>query len=102
MCTLNVRIDDNVMRRVKPHFTGNNAMQLWIERVLKQAMEDYAEERESQKVKEAETLKLVERLDSLKDDPDAFFKMGGILGQPKGNFSWEELREEAMFEKYGV
>ena len=48
MCTLNVRIDDSVMRRVKPHFTGDKAMQLWIERVLKQAMEDYAEERESQ------------------------------------------------------
>ena len=77
-------------------------MQIWIERVLKQAMEDYAEELESQKVKEAETLNLIERLDSLKDDPEGFFKMGGILGRPSGNFSWEELREEAMLEKYGV
>lgn len=48
MCTLNVRIDDKVMARVKPHFTGDHAMQLWIEEVLKRAMEDYAEERESQ------------------------------------------------------
>ena len=102
MCTLNVRIDDKVMARVKPHFTGDHAMHLWIEEVLKQAMEDFAQESESQAAKEAETLRLVERLDSLKDDPDAFFKMGGILGRPKGNFSWEELREEAMFEKYGV
>ena len=77
-------------------------MQIWIERLLKQAMEDYAEEQESQKVKEAATLNFVERLDSLKDDPDAFFKMGGILGRPSGSFSWEELREEAMLEKYGV
>lgn len=54
------------------------------------------------RIDEAETLKLVERLDSLKDDSDAFFKMGGILGRPKGNFSWEELHEEAMFEKFGI
>jgi len=45
---------------------------------------------------------LLQRLESLKDDPEGFFKMGGILGKPKGSFSWEELREEAMFEKYGV
>lgn len=47
MCTLNVRIDDKVMRRVKPHFTGDHDMQLWIETILEQAMKDYAEEQES-------------------------------------------------------
>ena len=102
MCTLNVRIDDKVMARVKPHFTGDHAMQLWIEEVLKQAMEDFAQESESQAAKEAESRKLLERLESLKNDPDGFFKMGGILGQPKGSYSWEELREEAMSERYGV
>ena len=102
MCTLNVRIDDKVMARVKPYFTGDHAMHLWIEDVLKQAMEDFAQELESQAAKEAESRKLLERLESLKNDPDGFFKMGGILGQLKGNNSWKQLREEAMFEKYGV
>ena len=58
-------------------------MQLWIEEVLKRAMEDFAQESESQAAKEAESRKLLERLESLKNDPDGFFKMGGILGQPK-------------------
>ena len=102
MCTLNIRIDDKVMDRVKPHFTGDHAMQLWMEKVLKQVLEDYAEELECRKVKESESQLLLQRLESLKDDPEGFFKMGGILGKPKGSFSWEELREEAMFEKYGV
>ena len=45
---------------------------------------------------------MLERLEALKNDPDGFFKMGGILGKPKEPFSWDELREEALSDKYGI
>jgi hypothetical protein len=28
--------------------------------------------------------------------------MSGILGKPQAGFSWDELREEAIYDKYGV
>ena len=42
------------------------------------------------------------KLESLKDDPDGFFKMGGILGHVDQKTSWEQLREEALSEKFGI
>ena len=39
---------------------------------------------------------LTKRLKELEGDPDALFKMSGILGKPQAGFSWDELREEAI------
>jgi len=102
MCTYNVKIDDSVVDRVRPHFDGDASMQSWIEEVLKKAMMDYAERLESSHIRNRHSQELLRKLEELKDDPDAFFKMGGILGQPKAEESWNELREEALYEKYGV
>jgi hypothetical protein len=44
----------------------------------------------------------LERLAALKNDSEGFFKMGGIFGKVSDDFSWDELREEAMLEKYGI
>ena len=42
MCTLSVRMDDQVIDRVKPLFDGDSAMNRWIEMVLRKAMLEYA------------------------------------------------------------
>jgi len=102
MCTYNVRIDDRVLERVRPHFDDTDAMQQWIERQLQKVLEEYAAQYESQKEQETRAQVLLQKLDALKDDPEAFYKMAGILGKPKKDFSWDELREEAYFEKYGI
>ncbi len=102
MCTIEVKMDDAVMNRIKPHFAADRDMMSWMENVLKKAMIEYAEEVESKEMKKQETRKLIERLEALKNDPDGFFKMGGILGKPKEPFSWDEIREKALFEKYGI
>ncbi len=34
--------------------------------------------------------------------PEGFLQLGGILGKAHKDFSWEDLREEALEEKYGV
>lgn len=102
MCTLNVKMDDRVVNRMRPLFDGDKAMNRWIETVLHKAMVEYADAAESRNMKEMESRKFLERLEALKDDPEAFFKMDGIFGRVSEDFSWDELREEAMFEKYGV
>ena len=102
MCTLSVRMDDKVIDRVKPLFGGDKAMNKWIETVLHKAMEEYAEQYEQMAGKNALAKALTKRLKELEDDPEALFKMSGILGKPQAGFSWEELREEAIYDKYGV
>ena len=102
MCTLSVRMDDQVIDRVKPLFDGDSAMNRWIELVLRKAMLEYAERFAHQQEQERENTLILARLKALEGDPDAFFKMTGILGKPRASFSWDELREEAIHEKYGV
>lgn len=102
MCTLNVKMDDQVVNRMRPLFDGDKAMNKWIETVLHKAMVEYADELESTERKETETKKMLERLEELKNDPDGFFKMGGILGLAKDTLPWRMLREEAMLDRYGV
>ena len=101
MCTLSVRMDDKVIARVKPLFGGDKAMNKWIETVLHKAMEEYAEQYEQMAGKNALAETLTKRLKELEGDPEALYKMSGILGKPQAGFSWEELREEAIYDKYG-
>ena len=102
MCTLSVRMDDKVLDRVKPLFGGDKAMNKWIETVLHKAMEEYAEQYEQMAGKNALAEALTKRLRELEGDPEALFKMSGILGKPQAGFSWDELREEAIYDKYKV
>ena len=102
MCTLNVKMDDGVVNRMKPLFDGDKAMNRWIETVLHRAMVEYADEAEARNRNGIESEKFLERLAALKNDPEGFFKMGGIFGKVSDDFSWDELREEAMLEKYGI
>lgn len=102
MCTLNVKMDDQVVNRMKSLFDGDKAMNRWIETVLHKAMVEYADEAEAKAKKGIESKMFLERLAALKNDSEGFFKMGGIFGKVSDDFSWDELREEAMLEKYGI
>ncbi|MBR2196744.1 MAG: hypothetical protein IJ911_14170 [Salinivirgaceae bacterium] len=102
MCTYSVKIDDAVLERAKPHFKGSNAMQAWIEQQLEKALVEYTNRLEQQHLKKTDSTHLMDELKRVEGDSDAFFKLGGILGSPANNFSWEQLREDAIGEKYGI
>lgn len=102
MCTLSVKMDDKVIDRVKPLFGGDKAMNRWIETVLHKALEEYADLYESKIKNASEAETLIKKLKELEGDPEALFKMSGILGKPKADFSWDKLREEAVNDKYGI
>ena len=99
MCTYNVRIDDAVLERVKPHFNGATAMQLWIEQQLRKALVEYANKFEASKTKGKDG-SVIERLNGFENNPDGFFKLGGCMADSKS--SVEELLDEALFDKYGI
>jgi len=42
MCIGNIRVNDEVMEMVKPHFEGDKELWAWVEKVVDQAMKDYA------------------------------------------------------------
>ena len=102
MCTLSVKMDDKVVNRLKPLFDGDGALNRWIESVLHKAMEEYAEQYELSVKKNSSAEDLIKRLKEIEGDPEAFFKMGGILGKPQAGFSWDELRNEAIYDRYGI
>ena len=99
MCTLNVKMDDRVVNRMKPLFDGDKAMNRWIEAVLHRAMVEYADEAEA---KAERTKEFMARIEKLKNEPAGLLNLGGILGKPREDFSWDELREEAVYDKYGI
>ena len=40
MCTGNIKINDEVMEMVRPHFEGEKELWAWVENVVDQAMKD--------------------------------------------------------------
>ncbi len=102
MCTYSVKIDDAVLERAKPYFKGSNAMQAWIEQQLEKALVEYTNRHEQQRFTKNAGSHFMKELKKVDGDSNAFFKLGGILGTPADNFSWEQLRKDAVREKYGI
>lgn len=129
MCRYNLSfsIDDQVVDVVRPKLGSDKALEAWMIRVLKKSMADFARELKAQAARKADgettddeprgelsSLKLsrgeeevdgsqlLSRLKALPNTPEGFLQLGGILGEARKDFSWEELREEAYAEKYGI
>ena len=102
MCVVSVRMDDKAFERLKPCFNGDLALQAWLEKAMYKAVVDYTEEFESKEEREAERAKVLQKLQLMKDNPEAEIDLKGILGKPRKGFSWEKLRDEAVYEKYGI
>jgi len=45
---------------------------------------------------------LLSKLNALPNTSESFLQLGGILGRQRKSFSWEELREDAYSDKYGI
>lgn len=87
------------MEMVRPHFEGDKELWAWVENVVDQAMKDYAAQFKSA-IEERENERIFLKIKALENDPEGFFKLGGILKPSK--YSAEELRDEYLSEKYGV
>jgi hypothetical protein len=99
MCTGYIKINDEVMEMVKPHFDGDKELWAWVEKVVDQAMKDYAAQFKTT-VEKSENEHIYEQIKALENDPKGFLKLSGILKPSR--YSAEDLRDEYISEKYGV
>ena len=100
MCTYNVKIEDEVMEMVKPHFDDDAALRAWIERQLEKVMREYAMQFIVSPAADDKSEDIYQRVKALEQDPRGLFKLGSILKPSK--YSAEELRDEYISEKYGI
>ena len=77
MCRYNMSFNDAVMNELRPHFKDEESLLVWLEVNMDHLMREYI----------------------------ARFKrpkLNGILGKQGASFSWENLREDAYSDKYGI
>ena len=84
------------MNLAKPHFKGEEALQLWLEEQLDRVLWDFVSQFEDK----GDDGNLLEKLEAVGDGPEGILQLGGILGRQRANFSWEELREDAYQSDY--
>ena len=99
MCTGYIKINDEVMEMVKPHFHGDKELWAWVEKVVDQAMKDYAAQFNSS-MENVENKRIYQQIKALEKDPMGFLKLSSVLKPSK--YSVEDLRDEYISEKYGV
>ena len=84
---------------VKPHFHGDKELWAWVEKVVDQAMKDYAAQFNSS-MENVENKRIYQQIKALEKDPMGFLKLSSVLKPSK--YSVEDLRDEYISEKYGV
>ena len=98
MCRFNMSFNDTLVDEVRPYFSDENKMLLWMQSQMEQIMREYAAQFRRDTV--VDGVELLDRLKSLPNTPEGFLQLDTIL--KPSQTSVEELREEAYFEKYGV
>ena len=100
MCTGNIRINDDVMDMVKPHFHGDKEIWLWVEKIVDQALKDYAKQFKSKEDVLRDNERVYQQLKALEKEPMGILKLGSILKPSK--YSAEDLLDDYISDKYGV
>lgn len=99
MCRFNLSLNDTIVEDMRPHFDGEKALESWMVEQLEYVMLEYMAQFRKSVV---DNDRLLQRLQALDNSPEGFFELAGILGKPRKEFSWDELREDAYKEKYGI
>jgi len=94
MCRYNMSFDDAIVNKVLPHFKDEQSLLKWMQVSMEHLMLEYAAQFKSPAVDG--------KLNALPNTSESFLQLGGILGRQRKSFSWEELREDAYSDKYGI
>lgn len=100
MCRFSMSFNDAVVDEMRPLFADEKSLLMWMQAGMERMMREYAAQFKKKPAADGEAL--LKKLQALPDTPEGFLQLGGILGKTRKGFSWEELREEALEEKYGV
>ena len=99
MCRYNMTFDDAIVNEVLPHFKDEQSLLKWMQVSMEHLMLEYAAQFKSPAV---DGKHLLSKLNALPDTPESFLKLDGILGKQGAGFSWDDLREDAYSDKYGI
>ena len=97
MCRFDMSFNDTVVNEMRLHFADERRMLLWMQVEMEKIMREYVAQF---KTPEVDGRQLLNQLQSLPDTPDGFLQLDTVL--LPSQTSVEELREEALLEKYGV
>ena len=85
MCRYNMSFNDAVMNELRPHFKDEESLLGWLEVNMDHLMREY-----------------IARFKRPTNTSAGFLQLNGILGKQGASFSWENLREDAYSDKYGI
>lgn len=97
MCRYSLSFNDALVDEVRPHFTDEKALRLWMQTQMEQLMREYAAQFKKPSMSGDQ---LLSKLKALGDTPEGFLMLDTVL--TPSHSSLEELREEAYYEKYGI
>ena len=91
--------NDDVMNEMRPHFRDEESLLVWLEVNMDHLMREYIARFKRPNI---DGEQLLRKLNALPNTPAGFLQLGGILGKQGASFSWEDLREDAYSDKYGI
>lgn len=92
--------NDALVDEMRPLFADEKQMLLWMQVRMEEMMRKYTARFKKKPADNGQ--ELLRKLQALPDTPEGFLQLSGILGRADDAFSWDELREEAYADKYGV
>ena len=96
MCRYNIAVDDALMEEVRPLIGENEAVQAWLEEMLRKALMEYVEQFAKESMAHSE--RICQQVQALGDTPEGFFGLHTVL--KPSSYSAEELKDEYLSEKY--
>ena len=91
--------NDAVMNEMRPHFKDEESLLVWLEVNMDHLMREYIARF---KRPNSGGEQLLRKLNALPNTSDGFHQLDGILGRQGASFSWDELRDDAYSDKYGI
>ena len=73
---------------------------MWMQAGMERMMKEYVAQ--FRKRTAADGKELLKKLQDMPNTSKGFLQLEGILGKPASSFTWDELREDAYAEKYGI
>ena len=98
MCKFNISFNDTVVDEVRPLFTDEHKMLLWMQVEMERLMRNYVAQHK--RTIELNECLLLSKLKALPNSPEGFLQLDSVLHPSQSSI--EDLREEAYAEKYGI
>ena len=98
MCRFNMLFNDAVVNDLRPFFSDEQKMLLWMQTEMEHLMRNYAAQHRGYTQEDGE--QLLSKLKALPNTPEGFLQLDTVL-RPS-HYTVEELREAAYAEKYGI